>query len=199
MTMSLSQRVPPGPMTVGEFRTWSSNDDRRYELVNGQPVAMAPPSWSHSILAARMVGLVLQALAGQRHCRVGTEAGIALPGHDRDFFQADLAVRCRDGEDAGEPMPRLIVEVLSPGTEMHDRQVKVPLYRTIPTLQEICLVSQARPLIEVLRRGPGDAWLSLLFLGAEATLQLDSIGLQAPLADVYADIEFPEDDARATG
>lgn len=198
--MSLSQRVPPGPMTVGEFRTWSSNDDRRYELVNGQPVAMAPPSWSHSLLLITLGALIRQAITtGNRNCRVGGEAGVTLPGRNRDFFQADLLVRSGDSGSDVESEPRLIVEVLSPGTEMHDRQVKVPLYRTIPTLQEICLVSQARPLIEVLRRGPGDAWLSLLFLGAEATLQLDSIGLQAPLADVYADIEFPEDDARATG
>jgi Uma2 family endonuclease len=192
--MSLSLRNPPGPMTVEEFLRWSPRDDRRYELFGGEPVAMNPPSWPHSVLAATMVSLIRRFLTGHPHCRVGVEAGVTLPGRNKDYFQADLIVRCRDPEAGDESDPRLIVEIQSPSTEKYDRQAKLALYRTIPSVREICLVCQDRALIEVLRRSEGDTWLSLLAIGPEATVRLDSVGLEAPLGEIYADIEFPEAD-----
>ena len=37
--------------------------------------------------------------------------------------------------------PFLIVEILSPSTERHDRRVKLPVYRQIETVQEILLIA----------------------------------------------------------
>jgi len=41
-------------MTVAEFLRWEDGTDTRYELLAGQPVAMAPPAVAHGILALRL-------------------------------------------------------------------------------------------------------------------------------------------------
>jgi Uma2 family endonuclease len=82
----------------------------------------------------------------------------------------------------------LIVEILSPGTERHDRQVKVPLYRGIDSVEEILLIDSASPYAELLRR-EGDRWLTELVQGRTATLRLRSAEVETPMAELYDGIE----------
>ena len=41
-------------MTVAEFLTWDDGTDTRYELIDGRPVAMAPVTAGHSIIAVNL-------------------------------------------------------------------------------------------------------------------------------------------------
>jgi Uma2 family endonuclease len=41
-------------MTVAEFLTWDDGTDTRYELVDGRPVAMAPVTAGHPIIAVNL-------------------------------------------------------------------------------------------------------------------------------------------------
>jgi len=52
----------------------------------------------------------------------------------------------------------LIIEVLSPSTEEHDRGNKWQHYQLIPSLQEYVLVSQASPRVEHYVRLASGAW-----------------------------------------
>jgi putative restriction endonuclease len=45
-------------MTLEEFLRWDDGTDTRYELIDGFPVAMAPPAEAHRILAARLVSWI---------------------------------------------------------------------------------------------------------------------------------------------
>lgn len=40
-------------MTLEEFLSWDDGTDTRYELIDGFPVAMAPPAEAHRILDRR--------------------------------------------------------------------------------------------------------------------------------------------------
>jgi Uma2 family endonuclease len=75
--------------------------------------------------------------------------------------------------------PLLIVEILSPGTALYDRQTKVSDYRRIASVQEILLIDSASIFAEVLRR-EGDRWITEIVRGPQATLSLASIGLPRP-------------------
>ena len=55
-------------MTFEEFLRWDGGTDMRYELIDGFPVAMAPPVEAHRILAVRLVSWIDAALAGRRPC-----------------------------------------------------------------------------------------------------------------------------------
>jgi Uma2 family endonuclease len=177
------------PMSVADFLRWEDGTDRRYELVGGFPLAMAPPARAHGILCARLAGVIDAGLRSRRPCTAQTEAGITRPDRDDSFFVADIAVTCRPYE-RGEQLvrdPVLIVEILSPGTERHDRYTKVPVYRGIDSVEEILLIDSETVYAEVLRRD-GDRWITALVRGQDAMLRLASTNLSVLMAELYEGI-----------
>jgi Uma2 family endonuclease len=125
-----------------------------------------------------------------------TEAGIVRPDRDDTFYVADLAVTCspyRRGEQLVKD-PVLIVEILSPGTERHDRRIKVPVYRTIKSVREILLIDAESVYAEILRR-EGDRWITELVQGRDATLRLSSVDLQIAMAELYEGIDVEAENA----
>lgn len=177
-------------MTVEEFLGWDSGDGSAYELYAGQPVAMAPPSTAHSILTSNLARHLGNALDGRHHCTVRSEAGI-IAGMGMSWYQADLAVTCypHRAEQREVIEPRLIVEVLSPSSEDEDRKVKLPAYRTIPSVEEVVLVDPRRIYCEVHRRRD-DVWVHELLVDASERLRLTSVGLDMPLSETYANIDL---------
>jgi len=176
-------------MTVAEFLRWEDGTDRRYELLDGVPVAMAPAAAAHRILSARFGGLLDAALRQRRPCNVQSEAGIQKPGRNDTYYIADLAATCRPHERGQQAIqdPVLIVEILSPGTERYDRQVKVPEYRRIPSVQEIVLIDSESIYAEVLRRD-GERWTADL-VGQGGMLSLSSVGADIEMAELYEGID----------
>ena len=87
--------------------------------------------------------------------------------------------------------PFLIIEILSPSTERHDRRVKLPVYREIGTVQEIVLIAADDRFAEVHRRAGGQ-WLTEIVRGAEGVLRLASVPLEARLSELYEGIALDE-------
>ena len=180
-------------MTLAEFLRWEDGTDTRYELLGGCPVAMAPPAIAHGILALRLGARIDAALRSRSPCFGQSEAGIARPDRNDTCYIADLAVTCTPPERGQQLLqdPLLIVEILSPGTALHDRQTKVSDYRRIPSVQEILLIDCASIFAEVLRR-EGDRWMTEIVRGPQATLLLASIGLTAAISELYEGIDLPD-------
>ena len=86
----------------------------------------------------------------------------------------------------------LIVEVLSPSTASHDRQIKVPDYCRIPSVAEIVLVDSESVFAEILRRD-GRHWMIEIVQGPSATLSLLSIGMSVAMSELYRGIEVAPD------
>ena len=42
-------------MSLAEFLEWDDGTDTRYELIDGRPVAMAPPAEAHGTIVANIV------------------------------------------------------------------------------------------------------------------------------------------------
>jgi Uma2 family endonuclease len=88
--------------------------------------------------------------------------------------------------------PCLVAEVLSPTTEARDRGQKSLQYRSCPSIQEYLLISSEFPLVEVFRREKQGFW-SLYTLGVEDTIELTSLGLRFPVAELYQNTSFLEE------
>jgi Uma2 family endonuclease len=177
-------------MTLDEFLAWDDGTDTRYELIDGVPLAMAPPAEAHRILAARLAAAIEARLRSQRPCTAEIGAGIARPDRDDNFYIADLAVSCqpyRQGEQL-VPDPILIIEIRSSGTERYDRLTKAPAYRDIATVEEILLIDSERSLAGVLRR-QGPDWVTELVRGRDEVLRLASVDLAVPMAELYDGID----------
>lgn len=181
-------------LTVAEFLEWDSGDERRFELIDGVPVAMATPRRAHRILAANLARRFGEALDDRPPCSAGVEEAIAVPGRDDLCHVADVAVTCEPHEPGQRltPEPLVVVEVLSPTTENDDRKVKLPNYQTIPSVQAIVLIDPERLHCEVYHRQKDGRWLVDLLRTPEARLQIPGIGFDQPLSVLYDRVRLPE-------
>jgi Uma2 family endonuclease len=78
--------------------------------------------------------------------------------------------------------PRIVVEVLSPGTERYDRTEKFAQYMCCTTLEVCILVSQDEQHVEVYRRATG--WKQERF-SIDQRIALEQLGLELPIALIY--------------
>ena len=76
-------------------------------------------------------------------------------------------------------------------TENRDRSAKSLAYRELPSLETYVLVHQDRPLIEILRRLPGeDLWENSFAVGLDAVLHLQSLEAELRMSEIYRNAEF---------
>jgi Uma2 family endonuclease len=177
-------------MEIAEFLRWDGEGDTRYQLRDGVPVAMAPPSPAHGMLCSRLAAGLVAAADKRPPCAAVAEAGLLSPTRARTYHQADIAVSCAQ-QKAGEQMvadPVLIVEVLSPTTADDDRRAKLPDYRATDSVKEIVLIDSRFVYCEVHRRQPDGRWIVDLLRDRDSLLRLDSIGFEATLDDIYRNV-----------
>ena len=176
-------------VTVAEFLRFEGEGDRRYQLIGGEIVMMAPPARAHGILAAR----IGRRLGNQLRppCEPQNEAGVVLPWTDTSYYVADVAVTCAPmGPERWCPDPVLIVEVLSPSTEAEDRGVKLPNYRRLASVQDILLVASERVAVEHYAR-QGEQWL-IVDRGPGETVRLVGLPVELAVDELYADLGLDE-------
>lgn len=189
--MSAALKPIPGRMTLDEFLAWDAGDlsGVRWQLVDGEPVAMAPASENHALLQGEIARLIGNHLHTHRpSCRMLIAPGVVPRAQGtRNFRIPDIGVTC--SAPTGGPVteePVLLVEVLSPSNEA-ETWTNVWAYSTIPSVVEILIVRATRMEAELLRRLPDGHWpVGPVVLRAGDTLTLDSIGMSAGLAALYA-------------
>ncbi len=133
--MAVSTALPRLPrMTLAEFLEWDNGSDTRYELIDGRPLAMNPPSIPYGSIVGAMVAELRTGFGDA--CTTAVEAGIVIPGRDDLYYQADIGVQCTPLSDRRWlDAPVVIVEVLSPTTASHDRGRKGFDYRQLPSFR----------------------------------------------------------------
>lgn len=184
MSTAVSRKAPHH-MTVDEFIAWAC--DRRWQLIDGEPRAMAPASATHGIIQANATFILTQHLRANRSsCRAVTEPAIVPRVRARSNMRVpDVAITCAE-VNAGQialPEPLLIVEILSPTNEA-DTWENVWTYVSIPSVQEVLVLRSASIAADLLRRRADGMWPEEpLPVGRDDELHLESIGLSCPLAE----------------
>jgi Uma2 family endonuclease len=172
-------------MSAAEYLAWEREQDDKHEFHGGEVFAMAGGSPRHNRLAARLL-TQLSIAAEAKGCEgQSSDQRIAAEPLKR-YVYADAVLVC--GPVQTEPgawdvlvNPSVVVEVLSPSTEVYDRGVKWEAYRRLASLTDYLLVSQARPYIEHFRRDRS-SWSYLVYEAGEvltlangAQLEIDVI------------------------
>jgi len=180
----------PLHMTLSEFLCWDAADPTgaTWQLVDGEPVAMAPGSETHAALQGeigRLIGNHLLDKGGP--CRLLSQPGIVPRVRaNRNFRIPDLGVTCAPPtQGLMVPDPILLIEILSPSNEAQTR-ANIWAYTTIPSVRDILAVHSTRIEAELLRRADDGTWPAEpdILTGAD-TLSLPSIGFATPLAAFY--------------
>lgn len=177
-------------MTLDEFIAWDAGDDTgaTWQLIDGEPVAMAPGTDAHGAIQNEVGALLRNHLleSGSR-CRAVTEPGIVPRVRaDRNFRLPDLAVTCAPpSHELMVPDPVLLIEILSPSNEVETRS-NIWTYTTIPSVREILAIRSTRIEAELLVRGADGSWpAEPQTIGPGGIVALDSIGFAIPLAAFY--------------
>jgi Uma2 family endonuclease len=184
--MSVRRKPVPHRMTLDEFLSWDSGDrtGRRWQLVDGEPMAMAPGSEAHGAIQGELGRLLGNHLLDHcPACRVITEPGIVPRIRaNRNYRVPVLGVTCvPPSTNQMVTDPVLLIEILSPSNELETR-ANIWAYTTLPGLQEIMAVQSTRIEAALLRRGPDGCWpAEPEMIAAGGTLTLASIGYTLPL------------------
>jgi Uma2 family endonuclease len=176
--------------TLDEYFALEHAGDARYEYWDGNIMCMSGGSYAHSRIASNTHGQLARKLAGGP-CVAFTEGLAVKTPTLLPYRYPDVSVVC--GEPRVENIygveallnPVLIVEVLSPATEAHDRGNKFIAYQQILAFQEYLLIEQQDPLITHYTRRQDGVWLREDVAGIAALIRLSSIGIELPLAEIY--------------
>lgn len=184
--------------TVEEYLRLEEDSSEKHEYRDGEIVAMAGGSPDHSLILANTIGELRNHLKG-KPCRL-YESNLRIKDVRKVLYHyPDATVVCGptlyDPQEAKKMTvinPRVIVEVLSSSTEGYDRGVKFSRYREIESFEEYVLIAQEGLSVETFLRQPDGTWSLAAYNGRDAIAKIRCLGIDLPLAEVYAGVEFVE-------
>lgn len=165
------------------------------EYYAGEIFAMSGASREHNLIVANVTTILNTQLAAA-NCEVyASDMRVRTPD-TRLYTYPDVVVVCGEPQFEDEAVdtlvnPTLIVEVLSPSTEVQDRTRKFADYRKIASLREYLLVAQQERRVTQYVRQANDTWLFQEASRPEEILQLVSIACELRLESVYRKVRFP--------
>ena len=184
---------PNDHFTYADALTWDEDD--RIELIYGEPVMMAPPSTAHQDIVVDLTAQFRTYLR-DKTCRVySAPFGVRLfqqeGEHPEDvdtLVEPDLSIVCDENklDEAGyRGAPALIVEVLSPSNQRHDRFVKFRLYQRAG-VKEYWIVDPEAKHVQVYTLEEDGQYSSAIVYGAEDKLPVGVLeGLIIDLSWVF--------------
>ncbi|MGL5138876.1 MAG: Uma2 family endonuclease [Beijerinckiaceae bacterium] len=159
----------------------------RWELLDGEPVMMAPQSVVHQGVVSNLLAKCRQ-LARSRGCR--EYPGLGILNNDIDDYAPipDIVVRCGPPVQGGYIAdPVVIAEILSPSTAANDRGRKLEFYKMISSLKTILLVYANERRVEHWTRG-GNDWIEGVTQG-DGIVPLEGVGGEISLDEVYEGLD----------
>ncbi|MEO1694914.1 MAG: Uma2 family endonuclease, partial [Pseudomonadota bacterium] len=139
----------------------TASDGTRYELVDGELRLQHAASDTHGTIQANLARLIGNHLF-QRNgpCRVVTAPGVSVrmnANHNKRI--PDLGITCDPNHRGGQdmPSPKALIEILSPSNKV-ETLANVWAFTTIPSLEEVLIVSSFERAVFLLARAGDQSW-----------------------------------------
>ena len=179
-------------ISIDEYLEGELRSDIRHEYLGGEVYAMAGAGEKHNRIAGNLF-FHLRAASRGKACGVFiNDMKLRIDASDA-FYYPDVLVSCdpADTQPLFKSLPCLLVEVLSPSTEVIDRREKLLAYRKLPTLRHYLLVSQEQRAVQWHQRDADGQWL-ISDLQGSGVLVLDCPGLAVTVSldDIYEDVNL---------
>ena len=183
--------IKTGPMTVEEFYDFTDTrpDNEKWELIDGEPILNASPSRLHQRFVKNLT-FILTTLEWQQHCSWEVLPGLGVRVSDTSRPEPDVLITPATSgvvDLQGRDRDDVIVafEILSPSTANRDLRWKRTAYTSLPTLSDYVVIAQDAAEVVVFSRESGFA--ERRFRGADATIELRSLGISLPRLEIYRD------------
>lgn len=191
----MAYRINTSPLvktyTLEEFWQLPEPDDRsKLELIAGVLYVSPPPEYTHDRIVAKLMRRL------SRHMdETGDEGELLVPRAaiwtsartylepDLFYVSAELAARL---DPARRTTADLVVEVVSPGSAIYDRNTKADTYAALG-VRELWLVDEATRTVEVRAQTGAGFGEGQLFREGDLVRSEVFPGLRLPAAAVFAD------------
>jgi Uma2 family endonuclease len=152
--------VPKARMKVDEFLVWSERQpDDRYELVDGEIVAMTRDTVRHNRTKAAAWRTLEDAVqAAGLPCLVLVD-GVGVGINDKTLRIPDVLVHCGAEPDPDALIvesPVIVVEVVSPSSERDDTDTKIIDYFSVASVRHYLIVFSEKRVVIHHRRNGGE-------------------------------------------
>ncbi len=174
-------------MTVDEFLAWAEGRDGRWELQDGELVAMSPQRLAHMDTKYEVVAALKSAIRRAKAPCHGVPDGATVRIAARTAFEPDALVVCPPPADLNTmeiPNPVIVVEVLSPSTAADDHGVKLDGYFSLRSVEHYLILDPDRRVMIHHKRGQAEAIETRIL--RDGVVRLDPPGLEAEVAGFFA-------------
>jgi Uma2 family endonuclease len=192
-----------GAMSEEEYHKLERLDpDRKYEYIAGLAYMMSGGSVGHDRIAYNVRSSLDSQLRSGSCTAFGSDVQVLIGAKKngrKHFVYPDTTVSCNAADSRTDntliESPKVVVEVLSPGTETKDRGVKFKAYQQCPTIQEIALVSQFAQYVQVWQRDIQnvDLWNYRQY-GPGEIVEFASIDVHVAIGELYRGLNFALDE-----
>jgi len=184
-------------MGAEEYLAFDRAAADKHELWDGEVFAMSGASLAHNRIVRNFIRHLGNALAGMGCEVLPSDMRVRIKALRR-YVYPDVTIVCgRPHLEGGEAdvllNPSLIIEVLSPSTEAFDRGEKFAGYRSLPSVNEVVLVSQDERRVECYTRHMDDSWILRERTG-DGAVQLGPLAEPLLLGWIYEGVELEADD-----
>jgi len=183
-----------GETTVENYFKALKESDQKLEFHNGEIVAMAGAQPPHVFIHSNFF-IVLGNCLKAKGCSILGSDLLVKAGTCNTYCFPDLVIVCQKKEFEKSPNgleallnPEIIIEILSPGTDVFDRTHKLDCYKTIPSFHTYVLVSSTKKQVEILTRLSEAEWLSHTYLEKDETISINGCGIS--FEEMYSEVEF---------
>jgi Uma2 family endonuclease len=185
---------PKSFLTPEQYLEIERKAETRSEYYQGEMFAMAGASWAHVTISANVTSALHIHFRGGGCSVGGSDTRVNIPGTGL-YTYPDVVAICGkpqflDGQFDTLLNPTVIVEVLSPSTELYDRGRKFDHYKTIDSLRDYLLIASDRIVVDLFSRQPDGRWLLTSARGVTESVEIPSLNLRLSLADIYERVEF---------
>jgi Uma2 family endonuclease len=186
----MTMQSKPRRMTVAEFLDWAAAQPRgRYELVQGEVVAMAPERLHRLVVkGATFVALRDAVKRAGLPCTVFPD-GATVVIDDEHAREPDAAVQCGVAFNPNSVVleaPLIVVEVTSPSSERDDIAEKLVEYFSVPSIHHYLIVNPAKKVvIHHARSESGDI---VTHIASSGELNLSPPGMTIPVAELLPEV-----------
>jgi Uma2 family endonuclease len=181
--------MPVHKLSLDEFLEWEDAQPDRHEYFRGEVFAMTGGRRTHGCVVANLMFSLVGQLRGSP-CRAFSES-MKLQVADDTILYPDVFVTC-DRDDLRTDQifraPTVVMEVLSPSTQVYDRSKKFALYRRVVSLKEYVLVDPDTRRVEAFRAGPEGSW-TFHDMSESHELALPSLACAVPMAVLFDGVD----------
>lgn len=175
----------PRGLDVDGFLAWAKDQPGRFELHDGEVIAMAPERvWHATMKFAVQRALFEAAAAAGASCHIVPD-GVAVHVSDRKWYEPDAMVYCGGAagpDDLNIVDPVIVGEVASPSTVRLDETAKLVGYFSVASVQHYVIVyPDGAPIVHHQRQADGTILTRLVGTGV---VRFDPPGIEIDVANL---------------